>query len=218
MGFNKFFTGKLELITAILIALVSFATALTVYLTNTAGSTANGNNHQGMITAIKLEAFSNENWRKTYQDASSAFSYALALENVRVLKSSPDAGERAQAANFEKYLLPNLKQMADPFTGSQKYLKQDGSINLQALFTDLQNTPEIKGLDPQQYFDLAEIAYAEQRWLLVGSILMAISLFWLTVSQIASNRKIMTFFTGCFFFLVGMLWVIIYLLQQGGVS
>lgn len=218
MSAQKFLTSKLELVTAVLIALVSFATALTVYLTNNAGSLANENNHQGMITAIKLEAFSNENWRKTYQDASSAFSYTLALENARVLENSPDAGERAQAVNYEKYLIPNLKQMAEPFTESQKFYKPDGSIDLQARFDDLQNIPEINDLVPRNFFELAEIAYAEQRWLLVGSILMAFSLFWLTVSQIISNRRLLTFSTGCFFFLFGILWVTIYFLQHGGVS
>lgn len=215
---SKFLSRHWELVSAVLIAVVSFVTALTVYLTNNAGSTANSNNHLGMITAIKLEAFSNENWRKTYQEASSAFSYTLALEETNALKGSSDAGSRAQAANYEKYLLPNLLQLGQPFAGSSLFFKPDGSINLQARFDELQNTPEIKALRPAQYFSLAEIAYAQQRWLLVGSILLAISLFWLTVSQIAANQRMLAFSAGCFFFLVGMLWLIIYLLQTGGAA
>jgi len=218
MSDNKRLSSKFELVSAILIALVSFATALTVYLTNQSSSAASENNRQGMIAAIKLEAFANENWRKAYQEASSAYSYALAFENVRVLQNSSDEGQQAQAANYEKYLLPNLKQMAEPFTESQNLFKQDGSIDLQARFDQLNSTPEIKELTPSNFFELAEITSAEQRWLLVGSILMAVSLFWLTLSQVITNRRMLTFWTGCFFFLVGILWIIIYLLQKGGVA
>lgn len=215
---SKFLARHWEFVSAVFIAIVSFATAMTVYLTNTAGSTANSNNHLGMITAIKLEAFSNENWRKTYQEASSAYSYTLARENTYVLKTSSDTGARAQAVNYEKYLLPNLKQLGQPFTDNAQFFKTDGSINLQARFDDLQNTPEIEALSPANYFSLAETAYAQQRWLLVGSILLAFSLFWLTVSQITSSQQMLAFSAGCFFFLVGMLWVIIYLLQTGGAA
>ena len=61
MSDNKRLSSKFELVSAILIALVSFATALTVYLTNQSSSAASENNRQGMIAAIKLEAFANEN-------------------------------------------------------------------------------------------------------------------------------------------------------------
>ena len=137
---------------------------------------------------------------------------------MRVLQNSSDEGQQAQAANYEKYLLPNLKLMAEPFTESQNLFKPDGSIDLQARFDQLNSTPEIKELTPSNFFELAEIASAEQRWLLVGSILMAVSLFWLTLSQVITNRRMLTFWTGCFFFLVGILWIIIYLLQKGGVA
>lgn len=215
---SKFLTRHWELVSAVLIAVVSFVTALTVYLTNTAGSTANSNNHLGMITVIKLEAFTNENWRKTYQEASSAFTYTLALEYTNVLKGSPDTGAQAEAANYEKYLLPNLQQLGQPFAGSPLFFKPDGSINLQTRFDELQNTPEIRALRPAAFFALAEIAYAQQRWLLIGSILLAISLFWLTVSQFLSNQRMLAFSAGCFFFIVGVLWLVIYLLQAGGAA
>lgn len=215
---QKWIDKNWELISAILIALVSFVTAFTVYLTTNAGSIASESNRQGMIEAIKLETFSNENWRKTYQEASSAFSYALASAEIQVLKNAADPNQKSRLDNYEKYLIPNLKQMAAPLVENQRYFKPDGTIDLQARFSDLQNTPEINALDPKKFFNMAEIAYAEQRWLLIGSILLAFSLFWLTVSQIISHRRMPSFYTGCFFFLVGILWVIIYLLQTGGAS
>jgi hypothetical protein len=216
---SRFDSPRWELVNAILIAVVSFATALLVYMTNTAGSNASSSSHQGMIDAVKLDAFANESWRQVYQDASSAYTFAVARDGNEALKASQDPATQAQAKNFETYLLPSLQMFASPLTTEIKYQRQDGTYDLQARFDGLQDDPIIKAQDPQAQFQKAEQFYAQQRWYLTGSILLALSLFWLALAQISkARRKGWSMGFGVLFFLIGALWVIGYLVVQGGAA
>ena len=61
----------------------------------------------------------------------------------------------------------------------------------------------------------------EQPWLVVGSVLLAISLFWLAVAQIThARRRALTFVVGPAFFGTGGSWLLVvgavYALLNGG--
>jgi hypothetical protein len=62
---------------------------------------------------------------------------------------------------------------------------------------------------------------SQQRWLVIGSVLLAISLFWLAVAQIShARRRALTFLVGLAFFGAGVSWLLIvgavYALFSGG--
>ena len=212
-GFIWLDTPRGEVTTAILIAVVSFFTALVVYLTNTAGSNATNLNHQGLIDKVKLEAYANENWRMVYQEAATAYSYQVEKANIASLAASKDPISRAQAKSTEQMLLPNLKLNADEFLSSPKYVRADGSFDLQARFNDLQSLPEIQQLDPEKTFKKADEFYKEQRWYLIGSVILATSLFWLGLAQIThKHRRVISVLIGFFMFGIGFIWSMGYLL------
>ena len=200
-----------ELATALLIAVVSFTTALVVYLTNRAGSDAADESHQGLIEAIKLQAFANENWRETYQVAASAYTFTAFQDGAQALEASQDPDALALAENYRQFLLPNLQLLAEPLVTELQYQRSDGTYNLQKRFAALQDEPEIKALDPQARFDRAAKDYARQRWYVNGSVLLAASLFWLALAQVShTRRRLLSVGAGLLFFAVGVVWVLSY--------
>ncbi|MDQ3004752.1 MAG: hypothetical protein M3R47_05140 [Chloroflexota bacterium] len=56
---SSWFTSRFEVINAILIAVVSLTTAFAVWRTNVVGSNADDENRQGLIDAVKKQAFGN---------------------------------------------------------------------------------------------------------------------------------------------------------------
>ena len=69
--------ARLDMVIAILIALVSLTTALAAWRTNIVGSSAAGANRQGLLDALKKGAAQNENWRKLYEEAGYASTFAI---------------------------------------------------------------------------------------------------------------------------------------------
>jgi hypothetical protein len=161
-----------------------------------------------LIDAVKKQAMSNEDWRRTYEIAGHAQTYAVTLAQVEAFENSKDKSAQAQAKNMRQYLLPNLQMIGDPLTTDKKYLKSDGTYDLDLLFTDLEAaTPDLEKLDTQASFKLSDQYSAEQRWLTVGVILLAISLFWLALSQISMKRsRLVTLAIGVGIFLFGLVW------------
>lgn len=198
---------RLEVLVAFLIAVVSLSTAFSVWRTNTIGSNASDGSRQGLIDAVKRQAYANENWRKAYEEASFAHNYAIDSANADTLAASNDPAAQAQAKNLKKYLLPNLQLLAAPLAVDKKYANPDGTYDLQKRFDDLQAESEQVKLDPEASFKLADSFYAQQRWLVVGSVLLAISLFWLGLAQISgAGKRFVTMLIGLFFYGVGLVW------------
>jgi hypothetical protein len=214
---------RLEVLVALLIAIVSLTTAFSVWRTNTVGSTASDASRQGLIDAVKKQAFANENWRKAYEEASFAHTYAIDAASADALAASSDPAAQAQAKNLKKYLLPNMQLLAAPLAVDKKYARSDGTYDIQKRFNDLQAESEQAKLDPQASFKRADSFYAQQRWLVVGSVLLAISLFWLGLAQISGARKrFVTMLIGLFFYGLGLVWFLgveaVFLIMRGGVS
>jgi hypothetical protein len=83
-------------------------------------------------------------------------------------------------------------------------------------------SPDLAKLDPQASFKLSDQYSSEQRWLTVGVILLAISLFWLALSQLSMKRsRLVTFTIGMGIYLFGLIWFglveIIFYFVRGGV-
>jgi len=214
---------RIQIIIAGLIAVVSVTFALAAWRTSMVASSAGDANRQGILDAVKKQAAINEDWRRTYEEANYAENYAAYLAEVQALEKSSDPAAADQAANLRKYMLPNLQQLADPLATDAAYEKSDGTYDLQKLFNDLEaGYPDLSGLQPEASFQLAGRYYAEQRWLTVASVLLAISLFWLALAELSGKRlrlTVMIIGVGVYVLGAGALAVIeiVFVLLRGGV-
>jgi hypothetical protein len=199
---------RLDIFIAIIIAIVSATTAFAAWRASMVSSAAGDAIRQGLIDAVKKQASTSEDWRRTYEEAGYAQTYAVTLAQVEAFENSEDKTAQAQASTMRQYLLPNLQLVADPLTTDEKYLKSDGTYDLDLRFADLEAaTPDLAALDPQASFKLSDQYSSEQRWLTVGVILLAISLFWLALSQLSMKRsRLVTLAIGAGIYLFGLTW------------
>ena len=221
MNRSKWFTSRFEVVNAILIAIVSLTTAVAVWRTNVVGSSAAEESRKGLIEAVKKQAFGNENYRKVYEEAGFAYQYAIKQAEVQALEESDDSIVQDQADNIRQYLLPNMQLLGQPLATDEKYQKEDGTYDLQARLADLQSTEENQ-LDPVATFARADLFFSQQRWLVVGSIFLAISLFWLALAEVSGERRRGWQFTlGIAVYFLGILWfvgveLVFFYLRRGG--
>jgi hypothetical protein len=180
---------RLDIVIAILIAIVSITFAFAAWRISLVSSSAGDANRLGILDAIKKQAATNENWHQTYLEANFAENYAVYLAEVEALESSGDPAAAAQAFNMRQYLLPSLQVLADPMATDPTYQNPDGTYDIQKRFRDIESVnPDLRDLDPQESFQLADRYYSEQRWLTVATVLLAISLFWLALAEISGKR------------------------------
>lgn len=203
--------ARLEVVIAILIALVSLTTALAAWRTNIVGSNAAEANRQGLIDALKKDAFQNENWRKAYEEAGYAATFAIESAAADAMDASKDESQRAVSKNLRQFLLPSLQLLSDPLGTDEKYLKSDGTFDIEKRLANLEaENSDLTALDPVASFELADQYTAEQRWLTVGTVLLAISLFWLGFAEILSGRgRIINMVFGMGVYLFGLLFFFI---------
>jgi hypothetical protein len=213
---------RFDVLIAILIAVVSATTAFSAWRASMVSSAAGDANRQGLIDAVKKQTAASENWRRTYETAGYAQTYAVALAQVEAFENSSDTTAQAQAKNMRQYLLPSLQLPGAPLTTDEKYLKSDGTYDLDLFFADLEAaSPNLAKLDPEVSFKRSDQYSSEQRWLTVGVILLAISLFWLALSQLSKKRsRLFTFLVGAGIYLFGLVWFglveLIFLSMRGG--
>jgi hypothetical protein len=216
-------SSQLEVFIAVMIALASATTALVTWRASMANSNAGDAARQGLIDAVKKQASTNENWRKTYEEAGYAQVYAVTLAQVEAYEASKDSTGEAQAKNLRQYLLPNLQLLSQPLGTDQKYIKSDGTYDLEMRFADLQvQSSDISTLDPDASFKLSDTHGAEQRWLTVNIILLAISLFWLALAELNAGRsRLIMLGIGLGLYLFSLAWFglveIVFILARGGV-
>ena len=213
---------RLDIFIAIVIAIVSATTAFAAWRASMVSSAAGDAIRQGLIDAVKQQAATSEDWRKLYEEAGHAQTYAVTLAQVEAFENSEDKTAQAQASNMRQYLLPSLQLVADPLTTDEKYLKSDGTYNLDLRFADLEaDEPDLAALDPQASFKLSDQYSSEQRGLTVGVVLLAISLFWLALSQLSMKRsRLVTLAIGAGIYLIGLIWFglveLIFFSMRGG--
>lgn len=217
---TNWFTTRFEVFNAVLIALVSLTTAFSVWRTNVVGSNAADESRQGLIDAVKNQAYANENYRRMYEEAGFAYQYAVKEAEVSALETAASADVRDQGANIRKYLLPNMQLLAQPLATDEKYKKSDGTYDLQKRLDDM-NREIAEPLDPSASFKRADSFFSEQRWLVIGSILLAVSLFWLALAEISkAGVRTIEFVIGLAVYLIGILWfagveVVFFFLRRG---
>lgn len=205
---SNWFTSRFEIMNAILIAVVALTTAFAVWRTNMVGSNAADESRLGLINAVKKQAFDNEHNRKVYEEAGFAYQFAVKQAEVQALEASNDPVQQDQAANIRQYLLPNMQLFAQPLATDEKYQKEDGTYDLQKRLADMQSTEESQ-LDPSGTFARADSFFSQQRWLVVGSIFLALSLFWLALAEVSSERlRGWQFTLGLGAYLIGILWFV----------
>jgi hypothetical protein len=203
--------ARMDLVIAVLIALVSLTTALAAWRTSIVGSSAAEANRQGMINAVKKVAAQNESWRRLYEEVGYATTFAIESAAADAMEASEDESLKAAAKNVRQYLLPSLQLLSEPLGTQEKYLKSDGTFDLEKRFADLEaESPDTLALNPTASFELADKYASEQRWLTVGTVLLAISLLWLGLAELLSGRRrvinltlgLGTYLLGVLFFLI----------------
>jgi hypothetical protein len=197
---------RIEIIIAFLIAAVSITFAVSAWRVSLVASSAGDANRRGLLDTVKKQVSANNNWQKTFEEANYAVSYATYLAGVEALESSSDPVALAQAANLRSYLLPSLQMLGSPLSSDAVYLNPDGTYALQKRFDALEaETPDLRDLDPEVSFKLAEGYYSEQRWLTVASVLLAVSLFWLALAEVSGKRlRLPVLITGVAIYGVGL--------------
>jgi hypothetical protein len=166
---------RLDVVIAVLIALVSLTTSLAAWRTNVVGSSAADANRQGLIDAVKRGATQNQDWQKVYQEAGYARDFVVASAAADAMDATGQESFQSAANTQRQYLLPGMQLLSDQLTQDEKYQKADGTFDLEARFVDLEAaTPDLAALDPQASFELAERYGSEQRWLTVGMYLLAV--------------------------------------------
>lgn len=204
---SNWFTSRFEIVNAILIAVVALTTAFAVWRTNVVGSIAADENRKGMIDAIKKQAIDSENYRKLYEEAGFSYQFAVKQAEVEALEAGDDPVQQAQAVNIRQYLLPNMQLFGQPLATDEKYQKTDGTYDLQKRLADMQ--AEQEQIDPSVSFRRADSFFSQQRWLVLGSIFLAISLFWLALAEVSNERlRAWQFSLGLVTFFVGVLWLV----------
>jgi hypothetical protein len=203
--------ARMDVVIAILIALVSLTTALAAWRTNIVGSSAAEAHRQGLLDTLKKTAAENESWRLAYEEADYAATFAIESAAVDAMEVSEDESVQALANNMRQYLLPSLQLLSGALGSQDKYLKSDGTFDLEKRFADIQaESPDIGALDPAASFELADRYASEQRWLTVGTVLLAISLLWLGLAEILTgSRRAINFSLGVGVYLLGLLLFII---------
>ena len=212
MGAKKWLEPqRVEVLIAMLIALVSLTTALAAWRTNVVGSGAADANRQGMIAAVKKGAGQNEDWRRAYEEAGYGRDFVIGRAAADAMEASGDKSLAATAINLRQYLLPNMQLLSEPLGTQEKYLKPDDTFNIEKRFADLEaESPDLSALDPAAAFKLAEQYSTEQRWLTVGTVLLVISLFWFGMAELTRERARLinlvigagVYFFGVIFFLI----------------
>jgi hypothetical protein len=203
--------ARMDVVIAILIALVSLTTALATWRTNIVGSSAADAHRQGLLDTLKKSAAENESWRLVYEEAGYAATFAIESAAVDEMQSSEDESLKASAKNMRQYLLPSLQLLSGALGTQDKYLRADGTFDIEKRFADIQaESPDIVALDPAASFELADRYSSEQRWLTVGTVLLAISLLWLGLAEvITGSRRAINFSLGIGVYLLGLLFIIV---------
>ncbi|MBK9927529.1 MAG: hypothetical protein IPP66_19845 [Anaerolineales bacterium] len=224
MGLKKWLEPeRLDIVIAILIALVSLTTSLAAWRTNVVGSNASDANRQGLIDAVRKSATQNENWRVVYQEAGFARDFVVASAAVEAMDASNDESLQAAAATQRQYLLPSMQTLSDPLGTEKQYRKSDGTFDLEKRFANLEaEDPKMMALDPLTSFHLSDQYSSEQRWLTIGTVLLVISLFWLGVAELTKERaRMLNLAVGLGVYLFGIAFLVVVeivaVIARGGV-
>jgi hypothetical protein len=201
--------GRGEIVIAVAMALVLVMTAVAAWRASDLGSRAGDAERLGLIQSIQKQDFLNIDWQKAYQEAAHAQRYLLAVSEVEAMEASGDPGLQAQAANQRKYVLSGLALLGGPLSSDPAYSNAHGSLDVAQRFADLQaENADLAALDPEGVFEQAELYHDEQRGYFIGTVLLALSLFWLGLGEITRGKsRLGSMIVGVVLFLFGLSWI-----------
>jgi len=188
---------RFEMVIAFGIALVSITAAVVAGRAASVGSAAGDAVRRGLIDSMRQQMAMSEDWRYVYEEAAFAQEHAAASAALGVLVASSDPAEQAQANEVAQNLLPSLAQLS-PFVSDPRYRRTDNSLDLELRFQDLEaESPDLAALSPDASFRESDLHLGEQRWLTLGSVLLVVSLFWMTLAEITRERtRVVAFILG----------------------
>jgi hypothetical protein len=142
---------------------------------------------------------------------------------VEAYEANSNKAGKVQAENMRQYLLPSLLLLSEPLGTDEKYLKEDGTFDLEKRFADIQSeSPDLATLDPESFFKLSDSYGSEQRWLTVDIVLLAVGLFWLALAELNSGHsRLIMLAIGLGIYFLSLAWFgiaeIAFIVTRGGV-
>ncbi len=128
MGAKKWLDPqRMDIVIAVLIALVSLTASLAAWRTNVVGSNASDANRQGLIDAVKKGSAQSEDWRRVYEEAGFARDFFIASAAIEAEEASGDESYQSAAAQQRQYLLPGMQSLSQSLSAPGEYLNPDGT-------------------------------------------------------------------------------------------
>ena len=193
---------------AVLIAVVSMASAGVVWRAAIAESSATTSEREGVIEAVKREAALAADVSTLLWEARYAADHTLYLARLGVLEGDEDAAAVTEAEGLA--VIADSLAGFTPLATDQSYRTADGGLDLDARLADLRDlNPDLRDLDPSSHFSEADRHHLESRMLLSVVVVFAVSLFFLTLAEITPHRaRYVLAAVGCLAFLAGVAGVI----------
>jgi hypothetical protein len=181
-------TSRLDLTIAVLLAIVAVTAALAAWRTAIVGSSVTDTNRIGLIDVSKRQTLHHINESAAFGEAEYAVQAALKSAEAKALLDSTSPALAAAGKAMEDNLVPGMQQLAGPFPSGQ-YTSATGTFDVAARVTALGEADAgYQEILPEVSFALADEYANEKRWLTVLSVVLAIALFWLGMSEITSGR------------------------------
>jgi hypothetical protein len=192
--------GRIETLTALLIAVITVTTAAVVWRASMLGSEATGVERGGMIDTLKSQAAAAENLAYLYQQEADLatghvlFEAQIAYVRRRAEQFAAMEGGSVVAAvlnsEAEALLLADQGTVAQtPLVADDRYRRQDGGFDLEARFRDLEaEHPDLAALDPGRDFARADALNDKALYLELTVIAFAAAISGLTLAQITQRR------------------------------
>jgi hypothetical protein len=197
-------SDRFQIIVAVLIAVVSVASAGVIWRASLAGSSASSADRQGLIATVKYEAAYAQTVSTLYEEARYASQHARYQARVDMLEALDDDAAHSEA-EWVKQIVVNLGSFTLLAT-DPTYRTADGGLDLDARLGDLRAADaDLRDLDPQQDFAAADRYYSESQLLVSAVIVFAVALFFLTLAEITRHRvRVALAVAGVVVFLIGL--------------
>jgi hypothetical protein len=181
-------SSKLDIVIAVLLAVVAVSSAFAAWRTSVVGSNVAGTNRSGMLEVSQLQTMHQIDEAAAYAEASAAARAAMQAASTGILIDSGNAALSAAGQGLRDNLIPALQQQGGPF-GAGDFTTAAGTFDVDARTAAMDAADaNYSALQPATTFALADDYADEKRWLTVISVVLAISLFWLGLAEITAGR------------------------------
>jgi hypothetical protein len=195
---------RFQTIVAILIAVVSVASAGVIWRASMAVSSAAAADRHGLVDTVQYEAAFAQNVSMLYQEARYAGQHDSYRARVETLRGSDLPGARSEAEWVDQ--IAGGLALFTPLAGDPAYRTQDGRLDLERRLDDLRAADaDLRDLDPQAEFAAADELYVESQVLVSTVIVFAVALFFLTLAEMTRSRaRVGLAITGGAMFVLGL--------------